>query len=85
MDTQKVADIRFDLAAGPDRTVVVVTVDPKKFENLIHQGMHVLRQLQSVGVPVTGVLFPTGVASGTLKIGAPDLVSGEVVYTWESD
>lgn len=64
--------------------MIIVTVDPTRFENPIHQGMHVLAKLRERGVPVVGELYPAGVARGTLAVAAPDL-AGEVAYCWQDD
>jgi hypothetical protein len=61
-----------------------ILIDPK-YENPIHQGMFVLQRLRDAGVPVLGHLWPMGVESGVLSVGAPDLADGVVTYTWEPE
>lgn len=60
----------------------IVTIDPDRFDNPIHQGMYVLGELRSAGVPVVGVLGVTGVEVGSLTISEPDIVDGCVLYLW---
>lgn len=60
----------------------VVTVNPARFDNPIHRGMDALSKLKDAGVPVVGCLFPEGVTYGTLTVGAADLDSGEITYSW---
>ncbi len=52
-------------------------------ESHVHLGQYVLRKLREKGVPVEGVLFPTGVESGTLEIEGDDLASDDVIWRWK--
>lgn len=60
-----------------------VLVEPK-FDNPIHQGMHVLDRLRTAGIPVLGCVWPEGVGSGTLSVESPDLADGTTLYRWEA-
>lgn len=60
-----------------------ITVPLDKFNNPIHRGLYILAELREIGVPVIGVLYPEGVEYGKLIVGEPDMMSGEVTWTWE--
>lgn len=62
--------------------MISVTIDTQRFDNPIHLGLYVLRELRQAGVPVAGVLSPMWVEQGRLTVGEPDLCTGEVVWTW---
>ena len=53
-----------------------------KFDNEVHRGMLVLRELREAGVPVVGTLFPLGAERGRLEIEYDELVSDEWVFRW---
>lgn len=59
------------------------TLDPTAFDNPVHLGQYLLRNLRELGVPVVGVLWPIGVESGSLVIGEVDLTTGCIEYRWE--
>lgn len=59
----------------------MIFVEPK-FDNPIHQGMHVLDRLRSAGIPVLGTIWPIGVESGTLTTHEADLSDGTTQYSW---
>ena len=63
--------------------MITITLDPARFDNPIHSGMHVLAKLREAGIPAIGVLYPVGVERGVLTIDAPDLDDGAVVYRWD--
>lgn len=58
-----------------------VFIEPK-FDNPIHQGMHVLERLRAAGIPVQGSVWPSGVDSGTLTMHEVDLGDGTTQYSW---
>lgn len=62
--------------------VRIATSKLAKFDNEVHRGMLVLRELREAGVPVVGVLFPLGVERGKLEIEYDELVSDEWVFRW---
>ena len=63
-------------------TVRAVAIDPTRFDNPIHQGLDTLARLREAGIPATGVLYVAGVERGSLTISEPDIVDGEVTYSW---
>ncbi len=62
--------------------MITVVVDTSRQPNPVHLGLAVLGELRRRGVPVVGVLWPVGVEWGVLTVVGPDLLSGEVEYTW---
>ena len=67
----------------PVRTLVV---DPTTLHaNPVHRALTLIRRLRDEGIPAFGAIALEGVTSGVLSITAPDLVSGEVTYSWQSD
>jgi hypothetical protein len=53
-------------------------------ENEVLKGQLLLTELRDALVPVTGVLFPTGVIYGTLST-STDLATGDTVLQWVED
>ncbi len=53
-----------------------------KFDQPIHQGMAVLKELRRAGVPVLGILWPEGVQHGELTV---TRVDKQTIYTWVPD
>lgn len=45
-------------------------------------GVYVLDKLKAAGVPVTGSLWPTGVADGEMRIA---MSNGNMNYEWETE
>lgn len=64
--------------------MITTTIDTSRQTNPVHLGLQVLGELRRRGVPVVGVLWPVGVEYGVLTVEGPDLLSGEVIYTWTS-
>ena len=63
-----------------------LTVDPQAVHvNPVHRALTLMRLLRSEGIPVFGAIALAGVESGTLSITSPDVVTGEVTYSWKSD
>lgn len=56
----------------------------KAFNNEVLLGQLLLAELRNALVPVTGVLFPTGVIYGTLST-STDLATGDTVLQWVED
>lgn len=68
------------------RAVKTLTVDPQAVHaNPVHRALTLMRLLRSEGIPVFGAIALEGVESGTLHITAPDIVTGEVTYSWTPD
>lgn len=65
--------------------MITTTLDPARFDNPIHSGMHVLGKLREAGIPAIGVLYPVGVEWGALTLSAPDLADGSVTYSWAEE
>jgi hypothetical protein len=60
-----------------------VLVDPEALHvNPVLRFMALKKLLADEGIPVYGSIAVEGVTSGTLSIGAPDLLTGEVLYSW---
>jgi len=53
-----------------------------RFNNDVHWGTYVLGKLRDAGIPVTGVLFPLSIESGTLTTYRDDLAVDEFVWQW---
>jgi hypothetical protein len=53
----------------------------KQRTNEVLKGQLMLQELREALVPVTGVLFPTGVSWGTLSITTAE--SGDTVLRWD--
>ncbi|MEO6364028.1 MAG: hypothetical protein ABIO71_12420 [Caldimonas sp.] len=60
-----------------------LTLDPMALAiNPVHRFLALLRRLRDEGIPAFGSIALEGVTSGTLSITAPDLLTGEVTYSW---
>jgi hypothetical protein len=66
-------------------SVKSVTFEPLVHENPVHRFLYVKDRLDRAGIPVVGSISVEGVESGTLSITAPDILTGEVTYTWVAD
>lgn len=53
----------------------------KQRDNEVLKGQLMLQELREAMVPVTGVLFPTGVSWGTLSFTKAD--NGDMVLRWD--
>ena len=63
-----------------------LTVDSTTLHvNPVHRGLRLVKELRDAGIPAFGSISLEGVESGTLSIASPDLVTGEVVYSWRDD
>ena len=60
-----------------------VTLDPASLHaNPVHRFLALVKRLREAGIPAVGSIALEGVESGTLSITAPDLLTGEVTYSW---
>ncbi len=60
-----------------------ITIDPATLHpNPVHRAMALIKELRDAGIPAVGAIALENVEYGTLSITAPDLVTGEVVYSW---
>ena len=60
-----------------------LTLDPQAVHpNPVHRALTLMKLLRQEGIPVFGAIALEGVESGTLSITAPDIISGEVTYSW---
>lgn len=63
-----------------------VTLDPQALHvNPVHRFLALLKVLRDEGIPAFGAIALEGVESGTLSITAPDMVTGEVTYSWSPE
>ncbi len=63
-----------------------LTLDPQAVHaNPVHRALTLMKLLRAEGIPVFGAIALEGVESGTLSMTSPDLVTGEVTYSWKSE
>lgn len=63
--------------------VVIPEYRLKAFDNEVLKGQVMLKELREALVPVTGVLFPYGVAWGSLTISTA--ANGDTVLRWDEE
>lgn len=61
--------------------MIEVRLPYAKFENEIHMGMWLLKELRFNNVPVVGSLWPIGCTEGSLTLVRDDIFE-EVIVTW---
>jgi hypothetical protein len=54
------------------------------FGHEVINGNELLRNMRKLGIPVLGILTPTGIAHGTLTV-FTDQVTKDRVFEWEGD
>ena len=60
-----------------------VTLDPQALHaNPVHRFLALVRRLRDEGIPAFGSIALEGVESGVISITAPDILTGEVTYSW---
>jgi hypothetical protein len=65
---------------------LTLSVDPATLhENPVHRALVLIKRLRAVGIPAVGAIALENVEHGTISISAPDLVTGEVLYSWIPD
>ncbi len=63
-----------------------VTLDPQALHaNPVHRFLALVRRLRDEGIPAVGSIALEGVETGTLSITSPDLLTGEVTYSWTDE
>lgn len=63
--------------------VVIAESRLKRLDNEVLKGQLLLKELREAMVPVVGVLFPYGVAWGSLTISTA--LSGDTVLRWDEE
>lgn len=62
---------------------ISLVVDPATLhENPVHRALVLIKRLRAVGIPAVGAIALENVEHGELTITAPDLLTGEVRYSW---
>ncbi len=62
-----------------------VTIAPGDLhKNPVLRELSIIKLLKDAGIPAFGSVCLEGVESGTLHIEAPDLLTGEVRYSWDA-
>jgi hypothetical protein len=63
--------------------VKTVTLDPQALHaNPVHRFLALKKVLRDEGIPAFGAIALEGVESGVISITAPDILTGEVTYSW---
>jgi hypothetical protein len=66
--------------------VKTVTLDPQTLHaNPVHRFLALVKRLRDEGIPAFGAIAFEGVESGVISITAPDILTGEVTYSWMPD
>lgn len=64
-------------------TTRTLVVDPATLHaNPVHRAMALIKRLRDEGIPAVGAIALENVEHGALTITAPDLATGEVLYSW---